>query len=150
MPTLEQLGIIAGIVLAVATFLHTIFKFGGELSKVKERVDIMWEFLMRRAISQAVNKGFGKMNSPIIISKEAQDLFTKLQSELQNFYQKKGFSLSDGELMFQIEKFWGDRIVKEVCIPNNMTEGECLVIAAAVAKQNNGIALNAKRNPSIA
>ena len=54
--------------------------------------------------------------------------------EIRKFYAKLGRRLSENDLALEIERRWGDRIVKEICIPNNMSRGECLVLALHAAR----------------
>ena len=42
--------------------------------------------------------------------------------------------LSDPEIAMQIENHFGDRLLAEVCIPNGMTMGACLVVLLALLK----------------
>jgi len=144
MPTYEQVGIIISVIMAGSSFLWCMFYMGMKFSKLQERVDLMWDFLMRRAMSLAITNGYGEVNSPFKINTKSEKLFANLKDELQAFYTSTGKNMTDGELMLEIEKQWGNKILKEICIPHNMTDGECLVIAAAIAKKNNGVKIKAK------
>ncbi len=103
--------------------------------KADEKADAIWDFLMRRALAAAVQEGWGTINSPFKPTEQARKLFAKLAPELRDYYAKFGRRLTDNQIMFEIEKRWGDKIVKDICIPNNMNKGECLIIALFEAKQ---------------
>jgi hypothetical protein len=97
------------------------------------KVDTLWDFLFRRGASEAVQRGLGVMNSPIVINDGAKAWFDGMRNELQAWYLLHT-DLTDSDLMIAIEQNFGDRILREVCIPNGIYQGACLLIATAVAK----------------
>ena len=60
-----------------------------------------------------------------------------LAGPLREFYLKMGRHLSERELYVEIERRFGDRIVKEVCIPLGIDRGACLLIAHQVMLDKN-------------
>lgn len=66
-------------------------------------------------------------------SEKALHLYDWLLPQLRAFYARVGRRLSRHELKLEIEKLWGDEIVHRVCIPQRMSQGQCLSIAAALA-----------------
>jgi hypothetical protein len=56
--------------------------------------------------------------------------------ELQSWYAALNKPVSTVHLMYLIEKEWGRRMTDEVCLPNQMSRGACLLIANAVATGN--------------
>jgi len=106
-----------------------------KFSRMEVRVETMWDFLMRRAVSEAIQKGIATLNSPVEISNDAKLWMKELSNELRRFYQRIGRQLSDRELALEIERRYGDQILKQVCIPNGLFQGVCLLIAVAVAKE---------------
>ncbi len=75
------------------------------------------------------------MNSPLVINDEAKSWLTDIASELKGFYRSVGKSMSEIELASEIERRWGDELIRKVCIPHNMQHGACWLIAMAVAKE---------------
>lgn len=104
------------------------------LAKVELKIDTVWEFLVRRAVSEAVVKGVATINSPVRLAENAREWLEPLKSALTQFYARQGHGLTDGQLMMAIEQQFGDRIFREVCIPHGLWAGACLVLAAEIAK----------------
>ncbi len=77
------------------------------------------------------------MDPEIHISPEAKAWMSELAVELRSFYQRFGRNLTQHELMMEIERNYGDEIMRRVCIPHNLVQGVCLLIAVEVAK--NGV-----------
>ena len=74
------------------------------------------------------------MNSPLVITDEAKSWLADLAQELKSFWRRLGRTLSDVQLMEEIEKRWGKEIVEKICIPHGLFQGVCLLIAMQVAK----------------
>lgn len=129
---LEILGFVGGL-LAVYVKLST------KLATIEVKVETIWSSLVRRAFSEAVNKGMGTLNSPLLLKQEALDLMAPMAKELRDFYASEGrkYVGDDEALMLAIESKFGDKIVKEVCVPNALASHACLLIAIAVAKSTN-------------
>lgn len=105
-----------------------------KLSRLELKVDTIWDFLIRRASAEVVQKGLGGFNSPLIINDEARDWFNGLAEDLKKFYANQGRHLSKRELYFEIERRFGDRLLKEICIPRGLNLGACLIIAQEIAQ----------------
>jgi hypothetical protein len=69
------------------------------------------------------------------IATVALNWMANLKIELQHFYRQLGRELNDRDLATEIEMRYGERIKDEVCIPNQLSQGACLLIAMEVAKQ---------------
>ena len=104
-----------------------------EIAVIKERMDVVWEFLMRRALAEAVKSGIATINSPVKIDHAACQWFENMEADLGKLYQQFT-GLSDAGMMLEIERHFGERIVKEVCVPHGVFAGACLLIALQVAK----------------
>jgi hypothetical protein len=120
---------------AVASIGLFVFTFGKRLGKLEMKIDTIWDFLMRRAMNEMVSKGLGRMNSPMVATEESKEFFSGMASELKAFYKIKGRKMKEKELLLAIEKKFGERILKEVCIPHNLTCGSCLHIAKEIAQE---------------
>ena len=107
-----------------------------DIATIKERVEVIWEFLMRRALSEAVKIGVATINSPVKIDPEACKWFGDMEAGLRALYEQfTGFS--DAQMMLEIERRFGEKILKEVCLPHGLFAGACLFIALEVAKRAN-------------
>lgn len=106
-----------------------------KLTELEVKVETMWLFHLRRGMAEAVDKGLGTLNSPLVVNDKARQVFGDFGKELEEFYRQLARTLSDAELALEIEMRFGDRILKEVCVPNDMKYGSCLLIAVAIAKQ---------------
>lgn len=116
------------------SFIDRLSTQNARIDRLEDKVTTIWEFQMRRAATEAIQKGIGYMNSPLIIDQEAKAWFDELAEKLQAFYASLDKNISDTDLALEIEKKFGDDIVKVVCIPKGLYQGACLLIAAAVAK----------------
>lgn len=127
-------GIIIGIVIALCSMCVTSYGVIWRQAQLELKVDLIWNFLDKRAIAEAVHSGAATMNSPLLIKDETREWFKDFTTEFQEYYQTKGFKLNDQLLSLEIERIWGDRILAEVCIPRGLNQGACLVIARYIAK----------------
>jgi hypothetical protein len=56
----------------------------------------------------------------------------QLLTDMQDFYQHEGRSMTRTDLSLALENRFGERIVREVCLPNLLNLGACLVLAVAI------------------
>ena len=124
----------------IATVLATAITLGvmvrsniRRFAQMELKVDIIWQYLLERGLSSMITKGLATMNSPILIADEAVAWFNDLKPDLQRLYKEKS-KWSDGQLAFEIQKRFSTRLLKEVCIPNSITNDEAIAIAVAIAK----------------
>jgi hypothetical protein len=137
-------GVLFTILVTIGGFM---WKFSSRLARIEFKTDTVWDFLMRRAMSEAVNKGLGTLNSPLIITEDTQKWYNDMLSELQLFYNNSGYKLNDRDLFIEVEHRFGERLLKEVCIPKELDVGACILGAIAVLKgrvavKNNEIVLD--------
>jgi len=141
-----QVGLLAigvTLTLALAGSIVAVAKIAIELGKQRERVDIMWAFLKRRALSEVVHKDLGDLNSPFTIREEVVNLVKgfPVAESMVEYYNGLSKKPSDSEAMLLLEKNFGPRILREICLNPaiGLTYGACLPIALAVAKNSNVI-----------
>lgn len=115
--------------------INDIQKFDSRLLQIEQRIETLWEFQLRRAAVEALQRGIGKMNSPIKINEEAKSWLGDLTLELKAFYRRLGRELTISQLAEEIERKYGDEIVKKICIPHGLSQGACLLIAMEVARE---------------
>lgn len=110
-----------------------------ELDKITSvaavKVDTMWAFQMRRAMSEVVEKGLGTMGSPLHFTQTAYDALAPIRQRLIDFYGNLPHNKCDAEILLDIEKNFGDELLDLVCLPCKLTHGACLMLAYAMAKQ---------------
>jgi hypothetical protein len=105
-----------------------------ELAELKVKVDTMWMAWLKRGIPEGIEKGLMTLNSPLRLTPGSRDMFVHLADELRAFRTSKFPDLDEGDLALEIERQFGDRIIKEICIPNHISNQTCLLIATAIAK----------------
>ncbi len=105
-------------------------------SAITVKVDTLWNFLMRRGIVEATQKGLGVINSPFTLSTDTKEwlLNHPIVSDIKKFCGNNGKGISNVDLAVKIERKFGERIVKEICIPKNISDGACLVLALEAAR----------------
>lgn len=69
------------------------------------------------------------------VSDEAKTWLRSIAKPLKDFYLSMGRHMSEGELYLEIERRFGDEIMRKVCIPHGFNLGACLLIARAVAEE---------------
>ena len=114
--------------------VDNIGKIEQRLGDTEHRIDALWDFTLRRGMAEALQKGVATMNSPVKVTDAARQLLSGIADELQDFYEQSGKGLSRPRLAALIAARWGPRLFKEVCMPHNIDEGTCLLIAIAVAR----------------
>jgi hypothetical protein len=117
----------------VASLLGVFWLAAVKITRLEVKVDTMWLFLIKRSIVEGVETGFLRSNSPVRLEPHSVKPFIHLAGELKAFASKQR-SLKEPELMLAIEREFGSRLIHEVCIPNRLTFGLCLLLATAVAK----------------
>lgn len=137
-------GAIVGILTGILSVASVVYLAGSKMTRVETRMEdietkvgIIWEFLLRRAMGEAVLKGVATINSPLIITSEAKSWLDPLKPALQAKYLSSWQKLSDRDLLLAIEKEFGSQLAKDVCIPRHLNSGACLLIAMQVAREAN-------------
>lgn len=131
--TLTDFGIVIAILTGLVSLAGVIYGSIWKTAQIELKLDIIWSYIMERGMASMITSGLGTLNSPLIISDEAIAWFAPMEKELKSIY-KKYTKLDDYKLGFEIQKSLGDRMLREICIPHKITNGECLLIAVAVAK----------------
>ena len=138
---MEHIAPWASLVMSGLSILSVIYFGAVKIAKLEVKVDTMWDFQMRRAFSEAVTTGVGTMNSPLKFDEQVRSTLDPLKAELQDFYKiHETTQLMDFIIM--LENNFGDRILKDVCIPLGLSHGACLLIALAVAKNTDTLELD--------
>jgi hypothetical protein len=105
---------------------------------VTSKVDALWDFVRRRAVNEFLTKGVGVSAQPPAVNPEVRKWFDSVAKELKDFYTSTGGTLADKELFLAIEREFGDRLLHEVCIPNGLSAGACVLAAMAICREPKG------------
>ena len=130
---------------SLITVLVFIARMAARFGALELKVDTMWAFQMRRAMSEVVEKGIGSLNSPLIFTPESRAALEPIKSRLIDFYDNKVTDTerhSDSLLLLAIERVFGNELLELVCVPCMLTHGACLLLAMAVAKQSDALEIN--------
>lgn len=103
---------------------------------LETKLNICWDFVMRRATSEGVNMGvlIAPVAAAVTATDEARTWFNGLKADLRKFYREVGRSLTERQLFVEVERRFGDRLLHEVCIPHGMIAGACIWAAIDVAR----------------
>ena len=131
-----SLPLIAALVSLVASAValgKIFFSINYAIASIQVKVDTMWLFTLRRGTGEAVMQGFATINSPIVFTVEAGEIINPMICTLQMLYHDLA-PINDDDLAVEIEQAFGEQLLKDICIPNKMSMGACLVLAVAAAK----------------
>jgi hypothetical protein len=105
-----------------------------KLTRLEVKVETMWGMLLKRAIVEGVSQSLMEVHSPVRLINNSGEMLIHMADEIREFYKKNCQGMSESAAALAIEKEFGSRLVTEVCIPNNISFGICLIIALSVAK----------------
>jgi len=104
--------------------------------RLEHKIDVLWDFHMRRAKTEFVAKDLGTINSPIFLNPGTRGWYGGMAADLKMFYDKVGSRLTERELFIEIEQRFGDRLLKEICIPHGLTAGVGILGAMAICRES--------------
>ncbi len=117
-------------------------------AEIENKVDRMWEaqkaiwgFQIDRAKITAEKEGLGKKNSPFRIVAAARTFVPPMFAEdLRRTYLMLPPAVREDndELSIELLKRHREQLLENLCVPHGMTDGECLLIAMAVARGETG------------
>jgi len=113
------------------TVLCQVLYLSYRVGQASIKIDTLWDFIIRRAKVEFVEKGFGVMQSPLAIKAGALKLIEPFVMRVLPFYNDlvdKNPAISDKDLFIELEMKFGDDLVKQVCIPHNLTAGACMIL----------------------
>jgi hypothetical protein len=113
------------------------------MTRLEVHVETLWDFHIRRSMVEATNKGLGTLNSPFILTDEAREMGSVLKDDLLKWYNAlpDRDTLNERDLFIKIEGAFGERLIKEMCIPYGVLEGTCILISIALIKGESGVGL---------
>jgi hypothetical protein len=110
------------------------------MTRIEVHVETLWDFHIRRSMVEATSKGIGSLNSPFVLNGDkAHDIGGGLKEDLLAWYEtlETKDSMNDRDLFIAVEGAFGERLIREMCIPHNIQEGTCVLIAIALIKGEN-------------
>jgi hypothetical protein len=111
-------------------------------ARLEFKVDTMWDFQIRRGLSELVEKGIGKMNSPLVLDKALTPKVVKALDPIKGGLHEIGVKhKKDSDAMLEIEAKYGDELLRTICVPLGLSHSACLIVALAVAKGTNTVDL---------
>ena len=119
----------------ICTIVGCAFYLGQRIAKLDLKISIIWQFFVRRSVTEAVTKGAATLNSPLLLTPESRRWFDGLASDLHAIHAKLGPKATDQQLYMEIEMKLGDRIMHEICLQHGLNAGGCMALAAAVARE---------------
>lgn len=118
------------------TLFSAILGIVWRLAHLNQRVDLIWDFLMRRALSEGLAKGLVIQNSPLrVIDDKARAAYEPLLGRLRVFGEKTGRRMTERELFIELEKRFGEEMSRTVCPALELSAGACLHVAAALMRE---------------
>lgn len=100
----------------------------------ERKVALVWSFLFRRAMIEALKQGFLTDTNPAKVRPDIRDRFWPIEADLKNHFPAI-HPHDEPKLALEIEAKYQDWIVDNICLPCKMDRGECLVLAVEVAKE---------------
>src|SRR5271166_3409193 len=136
MDKFTQFTSIATVIIAVITCANYLLT---RLTRIELKVETMWDFLFKRALSETVAKNLASINSPFRITSEGRKNFTGIENELKEFYliNKNLFDRNDKRMFIELQNKFGNRILNEIAIPNKMIYSDCMLIAMEISREIN-------------
>lgn len=126
---------IVGIVGAIGALFIKLWNVAAKYAQLELKVNTLWDFLMRRSIASGVDNGVVTMNSPIKSTRSMDELLEPFAKDFAELYKNIGCHLNERDLFIEFEKSFGDRIMREICIPYKIHQGAAIFAAIDVAKK---------------
>lgn len=105
------------------------------LNRIEAKLGVVWGFIYRRAMIEALKRGFLVMNSPIKVRDDLENAYCDIAPGLAKLYTElKAANIVEPDIALEIERRYYEWIIENVCEPFDMDRGECLVIAVEIAK----------------
>jgi hypothetical protein len=103
------------------------------VAAIDAKQSTMWDFQIRRAMSEAVSSGAGHLASPLKFSDDVLHCLNGMRSEIVDFVRELP-EKPDSDVLLDIEREFGARLISDVCIPMHLSHGACLLMALYVAR----------------
>jgi hypothetical protein len=104
------------------------------------KITTIWNAFTASGKGKASDKGLGEMNSPLKVTDKGRCIFAKYDSlikRMQDYYRETGVTKLAVDFEMDFARLFGDEILKEVCVPNNLEYSAALAVALAIAREGN-------------
>lgn len=92
------------------------------MAKIESRVEILWNFLLKRVVGDTVASGLLRNESPLTIDIVALERHKPLLAEIKEWYGTQPESVSDLELFQRMEQKYSDKLTA-ICMEENILPG---------------------------
>lgn len=116
----------------IAGLFLWLFRMAAKIGVIELKVETLWAFLFRRGVIEGLQKGWIQENSPMELTDKALEAMAPMTLEIRTWYKQAGVQLSDLDLLLHIEHVFGNKMSNEICKPNLISNGVCLVAAALI------------------
>lgn len=120
-----ELGAIISIVTALLSFCGTVYFGLVRQAKIEARVELMWSFMMRKGLSEALISGLVERQSPLKVSVAALERHADLIDKIKIWYEKFGKTMPDLELTVAMETIFHTEFEK-ICLDEKILPSACV------------------------
>ena len=101
-----------------------------KLATAAVKTDTMWDFMMDRARLEARERGFVVKNSPLVLTEQGLAAIAPILPAVRAYCEEHPdiAMMSIYELEIELAKTFRHRLLEEVCEPNHIYMGACLVM----------------------
>lgn len=111
-----------------------------EIAEVRFKAIAVWDVFFKQAMNGVVSTGSGTLNSPLHINEQARQWLKPMENELREWFSKNQ-EMDERSQLISLERAFGTRLLEEVCVPNKLIYGVCLLIAFSVASDRSRLDL---------
>lgn len=132
-------GIVA-LVLGVLNVLGLVYTMAVRLARLEFKTDTMWEFTMRRAMAEALDKGVVTKRSRVRLNPE-HEVVRRFREDheflrtVRHYYEEKLRFARDREVFWRLEGRFGSELLEKICIPAHLSYGACLIAAMQLCRE---------------
>jgi hypothetical protein len=124
----------------IATLIEKVSNLEIQIEKLTTKTETLIDFLVRRGVSGAVNKGWAEMHSPARITIQGEQAAAAILPKIIPWYIRYAHAhpnAAEKDLFIELERNFGDLIVEAICIPNKVEYGECLSLMVMALQAKN-------------
>jgi hypothetical protein len=132
----DQLGVYLGAAVSIVSLCGTVAYLAVRIARIELKANTVWDFIMRRALSEALEHGLLTKNSPLVVTKLAEDVFAAIKPDLIVWYNREGSRLGERDLFEAVERTFGERLTNEICVKLGLDKGGCVTTAIEIMKKS--------------
>lgn len=135
MITITDAGTIGSLALSAISLMVAFYTLMYKSAKLEARMEIIWSAFVSGGQLAAARTQGAVMNSPMLITNEGRAWLGSLYADLQAWYAKVGYRLSEARLAEELIRQFGEEIKINVCVPFGLPFDAAVAIAAAAARE---------------